>query len=56
MIYGSNWPLSDRFGSYREQMERIGAWVREKDPQAGVKFFRRNAERAYKVRVVKGST
>ncbi len=56
VIYGSNWPLSDRFGSYREQMERIGAWVREKDPQAGVKFFRRNAERAYKVRVVKGST
>lgn len=52
VIYGSNWPLSDRFCSYRQQMERIGAWVREKDPRAEEKFFRRNAEAAYGIRYV----
>jgi L-fuconolactonase len=48
VIYGSNWPVSARYGSYEVVQSIVQAYVRDRRAEATTKFFRGNAHRAYK--------
>lgn len=51
MIFGSDWPVSDRSGrSYAEILQLAQAYVATKPPSAVEKVFSENARRAYKWR------
>lgn len=51
LIYGSNWPVSERFASYATVQQIVNAYFSEKAAQAGeavtAKFFAQNAKTAY---------
>lgn len=51
LIYGSNWPVSERFASYATVQQVVNAYFSEKAAQAGeavtAKFFAQNAKTAY---------
>lgn len=51
LIYGSNWPVSERFASYATVQQIVNAYFSEKEAQAGesvtAKFFAQNAKTAY---------
>jgi predicted TIM-barrel fold metal-dependent hydrolase len=49
LIYGSNWPVSERYATYATLHGVVSAYCREKGKAAGEKFFRRNAVAAYKL-------
>ncbi|NJN83888.1 MAG: amidohydrolase [Caldilineaceae bacterium] len=49
MIFGSDWPVSDRSGrSYADVLHLAQAYVATKPPSAEAKVFSENARRAYK--------
>jgi len=51
MIFGSDWPVSDRSGrSYGDVLKLAQAYVATKSPSAVAKVFSENARRAYKWR------
>lgn len=51
LIYGSNWPVSERFASYATVQQIVNAYFSEKAAQADesvtAKFFAQNAKTAY---------
>jgi predicted TIM-barrel fold metal-dependent hydrolase len=47
VIYGSNWPVSDRAGDYAAQQRLSMEFIREKNPAALPKFLALNAKQAY---------
>jgi predicted TIM-barrel fold metal-dependent hydrolase len=51
LIYGSNWPVSERFGSYETVFTIAATYFRGKGESAAEKFFAGNAKAAYKWRV-----
>ncbi|MGE0608166.1 MAG: amidohydrolase [Pirellulales bacterium] len=48
LIYGSNWPVSNRATSYPALLKIVREYFTEKGPQAASKYFHRNALEAYK--------
>lgn len=48
VIYGSNWPVSERFASLATVQGIVETYFHEKGPAASEKYFRRNALRVYK--------
>jgi predicted TIM-barrel fold metal-dependent hydrolase len=47
IIYGSNWPVSDRGGAYEEQLAIVKACFAPKGPRVMQKLFAENAEAFY---------
>jgi L-fucono-1,5-lactonase len=47
LIYGSNWPVSERFGSYETVFTIVATYFRGKGKAAAEKFFAKNAFAAY---------
>lgn len=48
LIYASNWPVSDRVGSYAEVIGAVRAYFALKGPDASDRFFWRNSQAAYR--------
>lgn len=48
VIYGSNWPVSARFGSYALVQQIVQAYVDNKGPEIAGRFFHHNAKSAYR--------
>ncbi len=48
VIYGSNWPVSARFGSYAVVQQIVQAYVDEQGPEIADRFFFHNAKSAYR--------
>lgn len=48
LIYGSNWPVSDRSASYRVLLGIVQQYVTERSQKAAEKFFCLNSQAAYK--------
>lgn len=48
VIYGSNWPVSARFGSYAVVQQIVQAYVNDKGPEIADRFFHHNAKTAYR--------
>ncbi len=48
VIYGSNWPVSARFGSYAVVQQIVQAHVHDKGPEITDRFFYHNAKAAYR--------
>ena len=48
LIYGSNWPVSERYGSYETVFTIAATYFRGKGQAAAEKFFAENAKAAYK--------
>jgi L-fuconolactonase len=49
LIYGSNWPVSDRSAPYRTLFTIVDQYVRGRGREAADKFFHRNAVAAYRL-------
>lgn len=47
VIYGSNWPVSDRAGSYATVLKIVRSYFDAKGTAAAAKFFAQNARAAY---------
>ena len=47
LIYGSNWPVTMRGGTYREYLSIVQAYVASKPRAAQKKFFYQNALQFY---------
>lgn len=56
LIYGSNWPVSDRATDYATLQKVVLDYVTERGPDASKKFFALNAMKAYKWIDRKGRT
>jgi L-fuconolactonase len=50
VIYGSNWPVCERAGTYKQSIDIVKAYVAEKGKAAWDKYFWRNGQAAYKWR------
>lgn len=48
VIYGSNWPVSARFGSYATVQQLVQAYVDAKGSEVADRFFFHNAKSAYR--------
>jgi L-fuconolactonase len=48
LIYGSNWPVSDRLAPYEVVFRVVRDYFAAKGQRASEKFFRENSERAYR--------
>jgi predicted TIM-barrel fold metal-dependent hydrolase len=48
LIYGSNWPVSERFASYATVQAIVTGFFRDKGSVAVERFFWRNAQKVYK--------
>ena len=48
VIYGSNWPVSERFASYETVFRIVDQYFTAKGELARAKYFSKNARRAYK--------
>lgn len=49
VIYGSNWPVVERAGTYGDAFELVHAYVREKGDAACAAYFWENAQRVYRL-------
>jgi L-fuconolactonase len=47
LIYASNWPVSERLGSYVDRLAIVRRYFEAKPGDAAEKFFRGNGEKAY---------
>lgn len=47
VMYGSNWPVSDRFAPYQVVFNIVHAYVSAKGPSASAKYFAGNAKACY---------
>lgn len=47
LIYGSNWPVSDRAAPYRTVFSIVNQYVQARGPAVAEKFFRKNSQVAY---------
>ncbi len=48
LIYGSNWPVSNRAAPYDVLLHIVREYFVDKGPEAAAKYFHRNAQAAYK--------
>lgn len=48
LIYGSNWPVCEKGGSYADQFAIVAAYFEDKGQAAAEKYFWKNALRAYR--------
>ena len=48
LVYGSNWPVSDKVGSYREVIGVVREYFAAKGADASEKYFWRNSGKAYR--------
>lgn len=48
VVYGSNWPVSDQYGTYTEAFHIVAGYFAAKGPTAARKYFRDNSRAAYK--------
>lgn len=48
LIYGSNWPVCEKGGSYADQFAVVQAYFQERGQEASDKYFWKNALRAYR--------
>lgn len=48
LIYGSNWPVSDRAGGFKAAIDIVKGYFSEKGEEATEKYFWKNAKAAYK--------
>jgi L-fuconolactonase len=48
VVFGSNWPVSSRFASYRAVLQIVQDYFNAKGPAAARKYFLGNAARIYK--------
>jgi predicted TIM-barrel fold metal-dependent hydrolase len=48
LLYASNWPVSDKGGSYADQFQIVSEFFQTKGPDACEAFFWRNAQRVYR--------
>ena len=51
LIYGSNWPVSERFAPYKVVQQIVNAYFSAKGDAAKAKFFWQNAQAAYKLSI-----
>ncbi len=51
LIYGSNWPVSDRFASYKTLFTIVDQYVRTLGHGSAEKFYAKNAQVAYGIRL-----
>jgi len=51
LIYGSNWPVSERFAPYKVVQEIVGGYFSAKGETVKAKFFWQNAETAYRLSI-----
>jgi len=49
LVFGSNWPVSERAGSYETILQIVRAFFSTRGPAATRKFFSENARAAYKL-------
>lgn len=49
LIYGSNWPVAERFATYATVVDIVRAFFAAKGKEATAKFFHANARAAYKL-------
>jgi len=54
LIYGSNWPVSDRRSPYKPVLDVVRAYFTEKGQRAADKYFSKNAIAAYRPYMVRG--
>ncbi len=54
VIYGSNWPVSDKGGEYGQYLDIMKAYLAEKGDKATQKYFWRNAMKHYRLNKVIG--
>ena len=47
LIYGSNWPVSDRAGTFKAALDIVKGYFGEKGHEAAEKYFWKNAKTAY---------
>ena len=47
VIYGSNWPVCERAGTFADSLRLVKAFFAEKGEVASAKYFRQNAEAVY---------
>ncbi len=50
LIYGSNWPVSDKVGPYAEVLRVVQAYFSAKGAEASALYFRENSRAAYRWR------
>lgn len=50
LVYGSNWPVSDRGAPYDVVLKIVSDYFRDKGPAAAEKYFWRNALSAYRLK------
>jgi predicted TIM-barrel fold metal-dependent hydrolase len=48
LVYGSNWPVSERFAALEVVQGIVGDYFRDKGPQALAKVFGQNAQAVYR--------
>lgn len=48
LVYGSNWPVCEKGGTYADQLAIVHAFFQEKGQEAAEKYFWKNAQRAYR--------
>ena len=48
LIYGSNWPVSNRFAAYPVVLQVVRDYFAAKGPEASERYFWRNSQAAYK--------
>ena len=48
VIYGSNWPVCERAGTFKQSIDIVKAYVRGKSQEAWDKYFWQNGKAAYK--------
>ena len=48
LLYGSDWPNSDNYGSYQEGLAIVKAFFEKKGGEAAEKYFYRNSQAAYR--------
>lgn len=51
LIYGSNWPVSERFAQYKVVQKIVNDYFSPKDDEVKAKFFWQNAKTAYQLNV-----
>ncbi len=51
LIYGSNWPVSERFASYKTVQQIVNDYFSAKGDVAAAKFFWQNAKTAYQLSI-----
>jgi len=47
LLYGSNWPVSERAGSYATRLAVVREFFESKSPEAAAQYFRLNAKSVY---------